>query len=301
MSVALHNGLGKKTALIEDNQFDTMNKSVFISNIFYILAMAFSKASVVFLFLRLFAQNMRWMFTACWATIGLIGVWTVTSIITLSAGCSQYAVVEAAPNSTETCPHLMGRWAYVMAIDVVIELVLLILPCILIIPLQMPFSRRFPIILAFAFRIPVIAFAGVHVKLVYSWSRASNPAYTISNAIIWGHVELCWSLLSASIPNFKTFMRSLSMGFGIDIGVLTTMHGTNDNAIESHHFRTRPTVDGQDPALGTHTAAESEKFPLPSGRVSTGPNNSTGLAPNEEVIHRKVDITWGVAPNDSKV
>jgi hypothetical protein len=70
----------------------------------------------------------------------------------------------------------------------------------------------------------VAAFAGIHLHYVGNYVHASNKSLVIIPAPAWQQVELCWSLISASIPNLKSFMKSFSTGLGMEGDLKTHSH-----------------------------------------------------------------------------
>lgn len=60
---------------------------------------------------------------------------------------------------------------------------------------------------AFVCRLPLVAFTLVHAQRIIQSHAATNKALSYISVIIWLQVTLAWSLMSASIPTFKTFMQ----------------------------------------------------------------------------------------------
>lgn len=54
----------------------------------------------------------------------------------------------------------------------------------------------------------------VHVVYVAKYEEAAHPSIAMVPALIIAQAELCWSLVSATIPNLKNFMKSFATGFG---------------------------------------------------------------------------------------
>jgi len=83
----------------------------------------------------------------------------------------------------------------------------------------MPPLHKFRVLLAFLFRLPAILFAVLYiVRYSQALSSASPshrpPGVAIVSPIIWQHTELCYSLISATIPCMRAFMRSFSKTAG---------------------------------------------------------------------------------------
>ena len=71
----------------------------------------------------------------------------------------------------------------------------------------------------------VAGVAIIHVVYVYHFEKSSHPSLAMVPTIVIAQTELCWSLVSATIPNLKNFMKSFSTGFGHEFGLGTITSG----------------------------------------------------------------------------
>lgn len=71
----------------------------------------------------------------------------------------------------------------------------------------------------------VVLLAILHAVYINRQEHSRHPSLAVVPSIIIAEAELCWSLLSATIPNLKSFMKSFNTGFGHDFG-LDTMTGS---------------------------------------------------------------------------
>lgn len=216
-----------------------------------------------------------------------------------------------------------------MAFDIATELVLVALPAFIVWPVQMSFNRKGQVVRAFAFRLPyvdyksplsqshtvanhifsVAAFAALHLHYVGSYVNVSNTSLAIVPAVVWQQIELCWSLMSASIPNLKSFMRSFSTGLGME-GDLTTHaydlyhKGASKDASQGHQLQSlrsrssakgdqltqRSTGDHFRPNFGQHSATVEQ-----GNRASRRPRDASSIASggSQDMIIQK-DVTYNV-------
>jgi hypothetical protein len=73
----------------------------------------------------------------------------------------------------------------------------------------------------------VVALSLLHLHYVADYVQSSNPGIAIVPVIVMEQVQLCWSLISATIPNLKSFVKSFSSGFGIQLDPsLTQAYGS---------------------------------------------------------------------------
>lgn len=97
-------------------------------------------------------------------------------------------------------------------------------------------SIKFQVFVAFAFRLPLVGLSGVHLFLLKNYPQSSQPQFTIAGSLILRQVMLTYSLISATIPNFKSFMKSFSMGMGVSIGFIRNDLNNSSNAYPDPSF-----------------------------------------------------------------
>lgn len=148
---------------------------------------------------------------------------------------------------------------------------------------------KFQVFLAFAFRLPLIAFSAAHLSLFDQYSRSSSPLFDISGSLLLQQVILTYSLISATIPNLKSFMKSFSTGLGVSFGF---MDKDLDASSEAYALQ----------ALTTHSGRRGNRSPqnFPSGNIYDGthdldggqqPRLRPGSLQHEVVIHHSPDGT----------
>lgn len=57
----------------------------------------------------------------------------------------------------------------------------------------------------------------IHLHYVSEYTNSDNPGLALVPVLVVQQVQLCWSLISATIPNLKSFVKSFSSGFGIQL------------------------------------------------------------------------------------
>lgn len=153
----------------------------------------------------------------------------------------------------------------------------------------MSLCLKFQVFLAFAFRLPLIAFSVAHLSLFDQYLRSTSPLFIISGSLIVQQVMLTYSLISATIPNLKSFMKSFSTGLGVSFGF---MDKDLDASSEAYALQ----------AFTTHSGRRRSGLPegLTSGRIYDGTDDPIGgqrprLRPgslqHEVVIHHSPDGT----------
>lgn len=146
---------------------------------------------------------------------------------------------------------------------------------------------KFQVFLAFAFRLPLIALSASRLSLFKPYISSSSPLFEISGSLLLQQVMLTYSLISATIPNLKSFMKSFSTGLGVSFGF---MDKVLDASSESYALQ----------AFTTHSGRRRDKPPegLISGHIYDGADDSLpgqgprlrpGSIQHEVIIHHSPD------------
>lgn len=196
MIVALKHGIGQsirhvsaserstagQVSILEhfDGMIIDLLQATFAGLILFILAACLAKCSTLWLLIRLFNVNSRrsrinrrseLLWWICCATLGLMALWGVLSIVALSVNCSLQTFAQI-PGTTqcpdqvrlsktpsvrlETDPIQLLRWRLISAFDVITEGLLIVLCGLVVWPVQLSFDLKLQVIIAFAFRLPSV-------------------------------------------------------------------------------------------------------------------------------------------------
>ncbi|KAJ9669586.1 hypothetical protein H2201_000453 [Coniosporium apollinis] len=269
--VALSHGLGKSTSIVSSEQYAVVSKATYTSQILIIAALALAKCSVILLIRRVFTRDMKNFWMICTILLGFIGVWALASII--------------------TCPGYAARWKAVVALDVATELLFVILPIYLVWGLQMSRNLKLRVVLAFAFRIPVAAFALAFLNAVDTYRDHENTGVAYSAVIIWHQVELGYSLIAATIPCLKSFIKSFDTGFGLEVGYNTHPYGSANSRGYANG-----TKGGQSFQMSSLKGSESTKDSSPQTLGQLRPEqirNTTNIYHENDPPREDASITSG--------
>ncbi|KAF2843581.1 hypothetical protein M501DRAFT_1006112 [Patellaria atrata CBS 101060] len=239
--VGMKSGLGQRDDLLDEAQLDKAGTSTFTSQIFLIIALCLAKCSIVCLMLRLFTRDMKVTRRSWWLcniTLALTIAWGIGAVVGTSTACTPSSLLKE--SAADQCAEPLTRWRIITAVDVVTELLLVLLPIILVWPIQMKKYIKFQVVLAFAFRIPVIGFSLAHLHFVsrYDSRRPVNTSQTIIPALVYLQFQLFWSLLSSTIPSLKAFMKSFNSGFGMEIDLDGYGYGSRQYGSNSYRLET---------------------------------------------------------------
>jgi hypothetical protein len=148
--------------------------------------------------------------------------WTITAAFMVSAGCSPESM---APRTlSQTCPAIVARYKFVVVVDAITDLVLIVIPGYLSWQLQMSVVLKLQVLAVFAFRLPLVVLASTFLQKWIQSLSSDNPGVDRAPAIIYQQAELCISLMAATVPCLKSFIRSFDTGSGVK----ATISSSND-------------------------------------------------------------------------
>lgn len=278
--VSLKNGLGRTSEMLTSAAREHVSKAAFASQLIIIIALCFSKCSIILLIRRVFTRDLAQFWLICNILMVFSAAWAVTSIILVTAGCSSSTYIP--PTSGNSCAGLAVRWDVVVALDVFTEFVMIVLPIYFLWSLQMAWNLKARVVIAFAFRLPVAAFAMVFARLFTTVHRSSNPGVAVATALSWQQIQLSYSLISATIPCLKSFIKSFDTNFGNGEGSSTPAYYGSQNSGTGQSGSRRRSI------FGTKEATESTA-PVESIRMdSLPPSKSSDLKRNE--LYRTADL-----------
>lgn len=113
-------------------------------------------------------------------------------------------------------PSQAVRWQILTALDIITELGLLALPLQLVWALQMPWTKKAVLLVAFYLRIPVIGLSLGRNAYTLRLSHTSSDAGLDSAIVtIWLEVQLAYALAASTLSALKAFTESFETGFGL--------------------------------------------------------------------------------------
>lgn len=177
------------------------------------MSLGISKISTILLTQRLFTRDMKRSWILCQIMMVTAAVWTIVSPLLVSLGCSPASI--APRSAAQTCHNIVLRYEFVVVTDAITDIVLTIVPASLCWKLQMSLTLKFQVFAVFAFRLPLAVFTVLFFKAWQHSLQSSNPGVDRSPAIIYQQAELCVSLMAATIPCLKSFIRSFDTGSGV--------------------------------------------------------------------------------------
>lgn len=145
-------------------------------------------------------------------------------------------------------------------------------------------------------RSSVIALSAAHLSSWISYTNDEPTPLTIVSSLILQQTLLAASLISATIPNLKAFLQSLSASWGeAGFGGGYTTKAYGNGTFEMHNLNSfRPTASqstkNNDYAAQNHTDYETQ---VTAARREAGERTSLGSGGSQDLIIRK-ETAWTV-------
>lgn len=152
--VGLKHGLGtSSSATIQQDSpsnLETAGSATLAAHMLLIIALALAKGSTIMFVQRILSRDLRQLYLACYALLAVFTLWAVASTIALGVDCEGSGYL--AENMAAVCGRQDTRWAIISALDALTELLLILMPLVIIWPLQLSFSLKTQVVTAFMFR-----------------------------------------------------------------------------------------------------------------------------------------------------
>jgi hypothetical protein len=198
----------------------TLPQSQFGNQIAIYTSIGLSKLSTILLVQRIFTRDMRKAWVLCNVVVAVVVAWTIAAAFMVSVGCSPESVAPKA--SSQICPSIVVRYKIVVVLDAITEVVLVAIPGYLSWQLQMSVLLKLQVIAVFAFRLPLVILTSLFLKKWIQSLSSDNPGADRGHALNFQQAELCVSLMAATIPCLKSFIRSFDTGSGVKATIGTS-------------------------------------------------------------------------------
>lgn len=185
-------------------------KTLYASNVLYFVAILFAKASILLFIKRLTpSQNAG---RVCWAFLAFLGAFTISGL-----GVTFFACGLPKPWAYESdqCLNLEAFTRAVVVIDMVTDLLLVALPVYLFSRVKYVGSGRLTVVMVFSMRALIIVpgiLRLITVPKAFDWTSEGDASWHIVPFLTWEVVTVNFSVISASIPCVRPFLRSLESG-----------------------------------------------------------------------------------------
>ncbi|KIW42566.1 uncharacterized protein PV06_06105 [Exophiala oligosperma] len=206
---ACSKGLGKSLSLVSPEAVPGVQKMYYASNLFFILVIGLCKISVVS-FLHRISRMKQHRFIFDIAMV-ILAIWTFGAFLTIALQCN---LSHPWLTVNEKCPGVLERWQVIGALDIVTEVAIVALVGYLVHDLQTRLSSKATVMSIFSVRLFLIVFIAFRLHTFDQDAYTTNPFLREATFIAWTQSQMTFALISAAVPTFQNFLKSLSTGFG---------------------------------------------------------------------------------------
>ncbi|KAI5461013.1 hypothetical protein BGZ63DRAFT_455119 [Mariannaea sp. PMI_226] len=242
--VGLDSGLGKFNSITPMEQLATSSKSTLAAVILGLLALSLAKCSLLGLILRIIGSRSGKIRPFCIGLMILSGAWGIGSCVVLLVKCRADTTLSL--DNLKKCPDQNKRWAVITAIDIFTEILTWLLTVRLSWTVNMSVTHKCQVVMAFSFRIPLIALSVCHLAYFSKYPTSAEPQFAVTNSLLFQQAMIAWSLISATVPNLRNFLKSFSIGMGFPLPVDASIYGSNTvyalRSLENTHPQVTPSA-----------------------------------------------------------
>lgn len=137
----------------------------------------------------------------------------------------------------------------------------------------------------------VIVFSILHLDAWIHYSNGRPSTFTVVPVLIWQQTLLSYNLVSATIPNLKSFLQSLSTNWGIDWGYSSNAYGSHGEYEMSNMKRSGASVSRTE----SETPSRISRLPKFKTEIlsTVRDHGSVGSHDSQDLIIRK-DTQWHI-------
>ncbi|KAF2724293.1 hypothetical protein K431DRAFT_282143 [Polychaeton citri CBS 116435] len=238
--VAVTVGFGKNSEDISSGSLTSAEKMIFASDVIYTLVLFFSKFAVTVLFRRLSSVPIHVKYSDIIAVASM--VFGTVSVFIVAIRQRPLRPWEEGP---VTGHSTLSRWIAVEVMSSVLDLSIVIFPVYLVWDLQMRTSKKAWVVIGFVTRLPLVPIAILRLISLSRDVSSTDFNFAYSTTEIYTQVEMCYSIISITVPCLHIFMQAAHTGL---------LGGT----VSDLRSIGRATLDKASAGSGTHDLSQSK-------------------------------------------
>ena len=204
-------GLGKDIWTVPFGHITDMLRLFYVSEIFYLFATVLTKISILVFYLRVFTSH-RFQMVAK-AVIVITAAFCFSILFPLLFQCTpvSHAWTRWTGDGKGRCINVnAGTWSHA-AINMVLDLVVLVLPLPSLFRLQLTYtwSRKLRILVMFNFGLVVTVVSVLRLQTLIHFANTRNPTWDYFGIAVWSVTETMVGIICACLPMAKVFFTQL--------------------------------------------------------------------------------------------
>ncbi|GFF83700.1 hypothetical protein IFM61392_08953 [Aspergillus lentulus] len=203
LALEVHYGVGKPKTTLSVEHIERQFLFLWLSIPLYNLSLTFTKASILLLYLRIFAIP-RFVLTSRIAlgVISIYGLWCVLSAILNCIPVSAFWDSTIQGN----CISRKFLWFFNASLNIVTDLVILIMPIPVLSRLHLPQKQKFGVIVVFAAGIFTCITSMIRLKYVATATEATDTTKSLAPIAGWSFIEMNMGIICSCLPPLHPLM-----------------------------------------------------------------------------------------------
>ncbi|KAL4963657.1 uncharacterized protein BDV14DRAFT_176145 [Aspergillus stella-maris] len=180
-----------------------LSKLIIPLQFLWVLSLSCTKISILFLYLRIFP--VRWLVISSWATMAVIVMWAIATILAGCLICRPFAYNWDTTIPGGHCGNQVTSFTATGVINLVTDVIVLVLPMPSLYKLQMATYKKVTLITVFGLGIVTCVISILRIS-VLSTMDFTDITYTIPRANVFSGVEPCLAVVLASVPMMRPLL-----------------------------------------------------------------------------------------------
>ncbi|KAE9582100.1 Satratoxin biosynthesis SC1 cluster protein 4 [Colletotrichum fructicola] len=207
--LAEETGAGRDIWSLTPEQITYFLVLFYVFGMLYLTALAFVKASILFLYLRIFPDEKFRRVLWCTQMFNLL---LLIAFVGGTVGSCQPIHYFWDGWTGEMKGQCINLNAFAMshgALNVALDVWMLVLPATQVYDLRMPLMRKLGVMLMFGVGVFLTAVSAYRVKALLIFSTSYNVTADSFQSSLWSHIELCVGIFVACLPSTRQVWRIL--------------------------------------------------------------------------------------------
>ncbi|KZL77342.1 CFEM domain-containing protein [Colletotrichum tofieldiae] len=204
-------GFGKDIWTLTVDQITAFIRGFFAFELLYFVTLAVIKASILFLYLRIFGAITEVFRQILWGTHIFNAAVCITFIIVNLNQCKPLSYFWYGWDGKYPgyCIDLSAMTLSHASLNIAIDVWMLVLPATQIYKLNLQKRQKAGIMSMFGVGIFITIVSAVRLRSVSVFNKSWNPTYDFFGLALWSHIELCVGMIVACMPAARTLTRRL--------------------------------------------------------------------------------------------
>ncbi|KAI8256710.1 Satratoxin biosynthesis SC1 cluster protein 4 [Colletotrichum sp. SAR11_239] len=210
-TLAKRAGIGRDIWTLNVDQITSFIRGFFAFEIVYSITLASIKASILFLYLRIFGAITETFRQILWGTQIFNVAVCITFVIVNLNQCKPLSYFWYGWDGRHPgyCIDLTAMALSHAALNIALDVWMLVLPATQIYRLNLQKRQKAGIMSMFGVGIFITIVSAIRLKSVATFSHSWNPTYDFYGLAMWSHTEVCVGLIVACMPAARSLARRL--------------------------------------------------------------------------------------------